>query len=149
MSSEGGQFGEIDVSAEGKVKTKFIPELNRQLQLINVVENWTETKLILWLFDRNLVFTELTSQEKEVFLTALVSDLLDNRSMSLSQLVRKKFELRKIADEKIKGYREEAPDKSAPEITIYRRRKRNCGHPGTMLYFSSGSIPSALLLPCF
>ena len=110
LSSEGGQFGEIDVSAEGKVKTKFIPELNRQLQLINVVENWTETKLILWL-DRNLVFTELTSQEKEVFLTALVSDLLDNRSMSLSQLVRKKFELRKIADEKIKGYREDARTK--------------------------------------
>jgi type III restriction enzyme len=59
---------------------------------------------------------DLTSQEKNVFLTALVGDLLDNRGISLGQLVRKKFELRKIVEEKIKGYRQEARNKAYQEL---------------------------------
>jgi hypothetical protein len=100
LSGEGGQFGEIDVGVEGKIKSKFIPDLNRQLQLIEAVENWTDAQLIHWL-DRDLLFMELSSQEKEIFLTKMISDLLDYRGMNLGQLVRKKFELRKIAKQNI------------------------------------------------
>jgi type III restriction enzyme len=75
------------------------------------VENWTDTQLIHWL-DQNLLFMELSSQDKEVFLTEMVSDLLDKREINLSQLVRKKFELRKIVEQKIKAYRHEARKKT-------------------------------------
>ena len=115
MSGEGGQFGEIDVGVEGKIKSKFIPDLNRQLQLIEVVENWTDAQLIHWL-DRDLLFIELSSQEKEIFLTEMISDLLDYRGMNLGQLVRKKFELRKIAEQKIKACRHEARNKIYQEL---------------------------------
>jgi type III restriction enzyme len=116
LTREGGQFGEIDVGSEGKIKSTFIPDLNRQLKLIEVVENWTDAQLIHWLDSNLLYFIELTSVEKEIFLTAMVSDLLDNRGVNLSQLVRKKFELRKIAEEKIKGYRQEARKKAHQEL---------------------------------
>lgn len=115
LGGEGGQFGEIDVGTEGRIKSRFIPDLNRQLQLIEVVENWTDTQLIHWL-DRNLIFLELSSQEKEIFITQMVSDLLDHRGMNLSQLVRKKFELRKIAEQKIKAYRHEARKRAYQEL---------------------------------
>jgi type III restriction enzyme len=115
LSGEGGQFGEIDVGVEGKIKSKFIPDLNRQLKLIEAVENWTDTQLIHWL-DRDLLFIELSSQEKEIFLTKMISDLLDYRGMNLGQLVRKKFELRKIAEQKIKAYRHEARNKIYEEL---------------------------------
>jgi type III restriction enzyme len=104
LRSEGGAFGEVDVSVEGKVKSTFIPELNRQLKLIEVVENWTDSQLIGWL-EQNLPLEEITSQDKGVFLTTTVGDLIDRRGMSLSQVVRKKFELRKIVAEKIHEYR--------------------------------------------
>jgi type III restriction enzyme len=115
LSGEGGQFGEIDVGVEGKIKSKFIPDLNRQLQLIEAVENWTDAQLIHWL-DRDLLFMELSSQEKEIFLTKMISDLLDYRGMNLGQLVRKKFELRKIAEQKIKACRHEARNKIFQEL---------------------------------
>ena len=108
LTTEEGQYGEIDVGQEGRVKARFIPDLNRQMQLIGVVENWTAAQLAAWL-DYNLrEFIELTPQEKEVFLTAMVGDLLDDRGMALSQLLRKKFELRKIAEAKIKEFRQSA-----------------------------------------
>jgi type III restriction enzyme len=115
LGAEGGQFGEIDVGVEGKIKSKFIPDLNRQLQLMETVENWTDAQLIHWL-DRNLLFIEISSQEKEIFLTEMISDLLDYRGMNLGQLVRKKFELRKVAEQKIKAYRHEARKKVYQEL---------------------------------
>lgn len=105
ITAEKGQFGEIDIGHEGKVRSKFIPELNRQLQLIQGVENWTEAQFIHWL-DYNLrEFIELTPDEKEGFLAVMIGDLLDKRDIALSQLVRKRFILRRIAEEKLKGYR--------------------------------------------
>ena len=41
ITTEKGLFGEIDVGQEGQIRSRFIPELNKQLQLIEVVENWT------------------------------------------------------------------------------------------------------------
>ncbi|MGA3086450.1 MAG: DEAD/DEAH box helicase family protein [Thermodesulfobacteriota bacterium] len=116
ITTEKGLFGEIDVGQEGKVRSRFIPELNRQLQIIEAVENWTESQLIYWL-DYNLrEFIELTPEEKEGFLTALVGDLVDQRQLALSQMVRKRFVLRKIAEEKLKGYRQKARAKAYQEL---------------------------------
>jgi type III restriction enzyme len=115
MSEEKGQFGEIDVGDEGRVRSRFIPELNRELLLINVVENWTEAELINWL-DRNLYFIELATQEKTIFLTTMTGDLLDNREMPLGRLVRKKFDLRKIAEGKIKAYRQVSRQRAHQEL---------------------------------
>jgi type III restriction enzyme len=107
LKGERGQYGEIYIGDEGKVKSRFIPELNRQLQLISAVENWTEAELINWI-DRNLRFMELSTNEKTIFLASMTGDLLDNHEMPLGQLVRKKFELCRIAEDKIKAYRQVA-----------------------------------------
>ncbi len=115
LKGEGGQTGEIDIGAEGRMKSKFIPELNRELSFAASVDNWTDSQLIWWL-DRNLEFIDLSSDEKGVFLTTLVSNLLDTRGMDMGRLVRKKFELRKITETKIKKYREEARKKAYQEL---------------------------------
>ena len=119
ITAEKGQFGEIDIGQEGKVRSKFIPELNQQLQLIQVVENWTDVQLIQWL-DYNLrEFIELTPEEKEGFLAKMVGDLLDQRNLALSQLVRKRFALRKIAEEKLKGYRQKTRARVHQELLFH------------------------------
>ena len=111
LTAEGGAFGEVDVARNGKVRSTFIPELQRQLRLIEVVENWTEAQLIGWL-DRNLQYDDITPTDKGVFLTAMVGDILDARGMNLAQLLRRKVELRKIAERKIQAYRQEARKKA-------------------------------------
>ena len=116
---EEGQFGEIDIGKEGKISSKFIPELNKQLQLIQVIENWSEAQLIHWL-DYNLrEFIELTPEEKEGFLASMVGDLLDNRDLALSQLVRKRFVLRNIAEDKLKAYRQKARSRVHQELLFH------------------------------
>lgn len=72
-----------------------------------MVENWTEAQLIAWV-ERNLPLEEITPQDKGLFLTAMVGDLVGRRGMLLSQLVRRRFELRRIAEGKIQEYRREA-----------------------------------------
>lgn len=140
LNEEGGQFGEIDVSSNGKIKSKFIPELNHELKLLDVVVNWTDTELINWL-DRNLLFIELSSQEKEIFLTSMVGDLIDQRGMPLSQVVRKKFLLRKVAEEKIKGYRLEARKKAYQEILFAQGENRVVVSPEKCFTFSPDQYP--------
>jgi type III restriction enzyme len=115
LTGNGGQFGEIDIGAEGKIKSRFIPELDRQLKLIEVVENWTGAQLIHWL-DKEIFFLELSSGEREIFLTSMIGDLLDGRGMGLSQIIRKKFELRKIVENKLRNYRREARKKVYQEL---------------------------------
>ncbi|MBN1509544.1 MAG: hypothetical protein JW955_22035, partial [Sedimentisphaerales bacterium] len=107
LAAETGAFGEVDVAANGKVKHRFIPDLQRQLRLIEVAENWTDAQLIGWL-DRNLQYDDITPADKAVFLTALVADVIDVRGMPLAQLLRRKVELRKIAERKIRDFRRQA-----------------------------------------
>jgi len=145
LSAEGGQFGEIDVGVEGKIKSKFIPDLNRQLQLIGAVENWTDAQLIHWL-DRNLLFIELSSQEKEIFLTEMISDLLDYRGMNLGQLVRKKFELRKITEQKIKACRHEARNKIFQELLFGENTDQVVVSPEKCFTFHPAQYP--MRFPC-
>ncbi|MBM4322442.1 MAG: restriction endonuclease subunit R [Deltaproteobacteria bacterium] len=146
LSGEGGQFGEIDVGEEGRVKSRFIPDLNRQLQLIEVVENWTDAQLIHWL-DRNLLFMELASQEKEIFLTEMISDLLDHRGLNLSQLVRKKFELRKIAEQKIKTYRYEARQRIHQELLFAENGEQAVVSPEKCFTFPPDQYPTRSVCP--
>jgi type III restriction enzyme len=113
---EESDLGEIDLSADGKLKPKFITELNREMMLIDIVdESWTEGEVIHWL-DKELIYYELIPLDKEQFLIALVGDLLDRHKVSLSQLVRKRFKLRKIVDNKIKAYKNSARNVAYQEL---------------------------------
>jgi type III restriction enzyme len=49
-------------------------------------------------------------------LTVMVGDLVDQRSLGLSQLVRKRFILRRVAEEKLKGCKEKARAKMHQEL---------------------------------
>lgn len=146
LSGEKGQFGEIDVGDEGKLRSRFIPELNRQFQLLTAVENWTEAELINWL-DRNLYFIELSTQEKAIFLTAMTGDLLDNRGMPLGQLVRKKFELRRIAEEKIKAFRQEARQKVHQELLFGNGAEQIVVSPARCFTYQPDQYPARTWCP--
>lgn len=146
LMNEDGQFGEIDVSEEGRVKTKFIQELNHHLKMIEPSENWTDAKLIDWM-DRNLYFKELSQEDKQIFLTALTGDLLDNRGLNLGQLVRKKHELRKIAETKITGYRKEARTKIYQQLLFGESSERIITSPEACFSYRIDQYPARFYCP--
>lgn len=116
LMREDSELGEIDIGQGGKFKSSFIAELNHEIALIDVVDtSWSEGEVIYSLA-RDLVYTELTPDDKEQFLQSLIGDLTSNRNVSLAQLVRKRFILRKIVDNKIKGYRANAQAKVYQEL---------------------------------
>ena len=112
FTDENSSLGEIDVEQQsGQMKSRFIPELNREIALIDIVDSsWSEGDIIYYLA-RNLEYPEITPQDKEQFLQMLVGDLTGKRNIPLVQLVRKRFNLRKIVDRKIKDYRKQARTK--------------------------------------
>ncbi|MBN2642677.1 MAG: DEAD/DEAH box helicase family protein [Victivallales bacterium] len=108
---EGNVLGEIDIEKSGELKSRFIPELNKEIALIDIVDSsWTQGELIYNLA-KNLDYPEITPQEKEQFIHVLIGNLLDEKNIPLVQLVRKRFVLRKIIDRKIKNYRKNAKRK--------------------------------------
>jgi type III restriction enzyme len=103
----GPQQGEIDVSAEGKIKTQFIANLHDQLSLLNVEQGWKVSDLTIWL-DRNILHRDIPAAETGVYLIRLINQLIEKRSFSLDNLVREKYRLRDAIILKIDAHRQRA-----------------------------------------
>lgn len=96
--------GVVDVE-DGRVVTRQMPELAKEMQLIEVQENWNQTRLVAWL-DRNIPHDDIDPQEACAYLDAVITSLL--RQHPLGRLVRERFELRRRIEERIAELRKVA-----------------------------------------
>jgi type III restriction enzyme len=97
--------GILDVE-NGRVITRLMPELQQELELLEVTENWAETKLITWL-DRNIPHPDLPATETTVWLFAVVREL-QQQGHSLGGLVRDRFVLRRVIEQRLAVLRQQA-----------------------------------------
>ncbi len=103
--SEGG---EIDVDAEsGKVISRFLPELQRDLGLAYRPEHWDEVRLASWLC-RNLPEPSLTHASKQSFVVAWLSMLMRHDAFTLAQANLQKFQIRNLLAARIRTLRKQA-----------------------------------------
>ena len=65
--------GILDVES-GRVITRLMPELQRELELLEVHENWSEPRLITWL-DRNIPHPDLPATETTVWIFGVLREL--------------------------------------------------------------------------
>ena len=107
--SEGG---EIDVEAgSGRVVSRFLPELQRDLGLAYQPENWSELRLAAWLC-RNLPEPSLTHASKQAFVAAWLSELLGAEKLTLGRANLQKFLIRKLIEARISALRKQAVGKA-------------------------------------
>jgi type III restriction enzyme len=107
--SEGG---EIDVDSEsGKVVSRFLPELQRDLGLVYQPENWDKVRIATWLC-RNLPEPSLTHSSKQAFVTAWLTNLLDLDGFTLSRVNLQKFLVRNLLEARIRTLRKQAVGKA-------------------------------------
>lgn len=99
--------GEIDVDSAGKMVSRFLPELQRDLGLVYQPENWDEVRLAAWLC-RNLPEPSLTHASKQAFVAAWIAALLGKPAMSLARVNLQKFLVRNLIEARIHALRKAA-----------------------------------------
>ena len=100
--SEGG---EIDVDIEsGKIVSRFLPDLQRDLGLVYQPEHWDEVRLATWLC-RNLPEPSLTHASKLAFVAKWLTNLLDRDGVTLARANLQKFQIRNLLEARIRELR--------------------------------------------
>jgi type III restriction enzyme len=100
--------GEIDVDEDsGKVTTRFIADLQRDLGFSYRPEHWDETKLATWLA-RNLPEAAITHASKRAFVAHWLRTLLDRKDFDLARANRQKFLIRTLLEARVRELRQAA-----------------------------------------
>lgn len=111
--SEGG---EIDVDgASGKVISRFLPDLQRDLGLVYQPEHWDELRLATWLC-RNLPEPSLTHACKQAFVAKWLTELLCLEGFTLARANLQKFLLRNLLEARIRDLRRQAVGKAFQQV---------------------------------
>jgi len=102
--SEGG---EIDIDEGGRVVSRFLPELQRDLGLAYRPEHWDEVRLAAWLC-RNLPEPSLTHANKQAFVAKWLTELLRREGFTLARANLQKFLIRNLLEARIRELRRQA-----------------------------------------
>ena len=104
--------GEIDVDgASGKIVSRFLPDLQRDLGLVYPPEHWDEVRLATWLC-RNLPEPSLTHASKQAFVAAWLTALLRREGFTLARANLQKFLIRNLLEARIKTLRKQAVNRA-------------------------------------
>lgn len=103
--SEGGEINVDDAS--GKLISRFLPKLQRDLGLVYQPENWNMVRLAAWLC-RNLPEPSLTHVNKQTFVAAWLSALLKQNGFTLARASLQKFLIRNLIEARIRALRQQA-----------------------------------------
>lgn len=107
--SEGG---EIDVDdSSGRIVSRFLPELQRDLGLVYQSQHWDTLRLASWLC-RNLPEPSLTHAVKQAFVVAWLTALLQRQGFTLARANLQKFLIRKLLEARIRSLRRQAVSKA-------------------------------------
>ncbi|MDC3413910.1 DEAD/DEAH box helicase [Terrihalobacillus insolitus] len=110
-SYSAGQVGEITVTEEGRLKSKFIDDLNEQLNFNISDKGWSIAELANWI-DRKIHHPDITMRESTLYIYKVIEYLIDERKIDLQTLAFFKYKLRnsleKLIDKHRKNYRREA-----------------------------------------
>ncbi len=97
--------GVIDIDDEtGKVTTRFLEDLQRDLGFAYVPEHWDEVKLAAWLC-RNIPETLITHDCKRAFVAKWLEELFAGQKYDLAKANRQKFLIRNLLAQRIKDLR--------------------------------------------
>ncbi|WP_312260823.1 hypothetical protein [Candidatus Igneacidithiobacillus taiwanensis] len=110
--SEGG---EIDIDDGGRVISRFLPELQRDLGLVYQPEHWDQVRLATWLC-RNLPEPSLTHTSKQAFVAAWLTDLLHRDGFTLARANLQKFLIRNLLEARIRELRKQAVGKAFQQV---------------------------------
>ena len=119
--------GEIDVGDDGRVRIRFLPDLQRDLGLSYQPEHWDEARLAAWLC-RNLPDESSTHAGKLAFVSGWLGSLLKRDGFDLARANQLKYAVRTLLQDAIRRLRKEVvgqayqqalfPDSGVPHAMV-------------------------------
>ena len=107
-----GQRGRIDTDADGSIRIESMGSIQRHLALLDDDRDWTVGKLVVWL-DRSIPHQDITPQDATTYLERLIQrHLIEERGLSLDELIRDKYRLKRAIEDRIAKHRKEAQQQS-------------------------------------
>lgn len=100
-----GKLAEIDISIRGQLSVRFVDTLHQQLSLLLDDNRQTVAQLVNWI-DKNLPDRQdIFPSESGPYLTGVIHSLIDERRLTLAQLISDKYTLLQKITEKIDALR--------------------------------------------
>ncbi len=90
----------------GQLRTRFLTDLQRQMERLTDNRGWTEANLINWL-DHAISHPDIPHQETGIFLANALDYLMNARGIALTDLVYEKYRLRDALEKRINEYRQQ------------------------------------------
>lgn len=104
LKVQGGAEGQVDVTAAGQLQVTFRDEVASQLSMLDGEPGWTLPALAVWL-DRRIPHPDLTQPDVSLFIHKVLEDLIGRTGVTLGQLARDKYRLRKALANSIEAHR--------------------------------------------
>ncbi len=104
LRARAGQAGEVDVTTGGRLEISFRDAVSNQLTLVEGEPGWTVSSLAVWL-DAHIPHPDITPSDARLFIHSALSALIERTGVSVDQLAREKFRLRKAIEVKVAAHR--------------------------------------------
>lgn len=115
-SLKAAEGGEIDIDGDsGKVISRFLPDLQRDLGLVYQPEPWDTLRLATWLC-RNLPEPTLAHASKQAFVAAWLTALLHHDGCTLARANLQKFLIRNLLEIRIRTLRKQAASRAFQQV---------------------------------
>jgi type III restriction enzyme len=104
LSQSTEKIAKIDASKDGKIEFSFISELHKQLNLFDIHGPKSEAELAIWL-DQHITHPDITQTEASLFIGKMIRLLIEERKISLEELIINRWKLRDAAEQIISHHR--------------------------------------------
>jgi type III restriction enzyme len=104
LNVRGGQSGALDITAAGRLEISFQDTVANQLSLLEGEPGWTVASLAVWL-DAHIPHSDLPQSDVRLFIHKSLESLAERGGVTVLQLAREKYRLRKSLESKIASYR--------------------------------------------
>ena len=105
------RIANIDVTKEGKIEYSFISELQKQLSLFDIHGPKSEAELTIWL-DQHIPHPDITQTEASLFIGKMIRWLIEERGISLEELISNRWRLRDATEQAISHHRRQVTEQA-------------------------------------
>ncbi len=114
---ERGQRALITISTRKRLEVEFLENVHRQMTLLARDKGWTIAELVYWL-DRAIPHPDITASESGAFINQVIHNLMNERGLTLDQLVHDKYRLMAAIRVKIDKHRADALNEAFQEFLL-------------------------------
>lgn len=140
VAEEQVRYGEIALTAEGKVRWRYAEELGVELEAAVEEANWSVTELVHWL-DSNTEHDDVPVDQSAAFILALVERQLADGA-TLGRLVRRRFQLRVFVEQRIDDCRQLERSRAFQRILFDEKEGRVVVSEKAAMVFSHTGYPA-------